>query len=80
MKSPHHLFTAEITFALVLLLLRDAIAQPQQEGAAVRTNGGNAGSLGASGYSCDPAVCQLANNCHCASKDPPNGLSPQDTP
>lgn len=78
MKSPHHLFTAEITFALVLFLLRDAVAQPQQEGASVRTNGGNAAA--ASGYSCDPAVCQIANNCHCASKDPPNGLSTQDTP
>ncbi|KAI9321905.1 hypothetical protein BX666DRAFT_1851080 [Dichotomocladium elegans] len=31
-------------------------------------------------YTCDPTTCQIANNCYCASKDPPNGLTPQDTP
>ena len=31
-------------------------------------------SSSAAGYSCDPNTCKLPN-CHCASTDPPGGLS-----
>jgi hypothetical protein len=45
-----------------------------QEGSTTQT------SSAPSAYSCDPATCQLANNCLCASSKPPNGLDPKDTP
>ncbi|ORX59012.1 hypothetical protein DM01DRAFT_1333603 [Hesseltinella vesiculosa] len=34
----------------------------------------------AQGYSCDGNACQLAHNCLCASKNPPAGLNPKETP
>ena len=36
-------------------------------------------SSSAAGYSCDPDQCKLPN-CHCASTDPPGGLSPVSIP
>ena len=72
--SPHHLFTTEITFAIILFLLKDTVIA-QQEGASVINSGTNGKP-----YNCDPNTCQIANNCLCASKNPPNNLSPQDAP
>ncbi|KAG0171782.1 hypothetical protein DFQ30_000389 [Apophysomyces sp. BC1015] len=60
--------------ALVGLFALSAMAQ---EGTSVPSAGTAAGS---SSYSCDPGTCQLASGCLCASKDPPNSLSPTDTP
>ncbi|KAI9021455.1 hypothetical protein CLU79DRAFT_753375 [Phycomyces nitens] len=47
-----------------------------QEGAGVA---GVTTAATAASYSCDPATCQLPN-CLCASKTPPNGFAPADTP
>ncbi|KAI7858219.1 hypothetical protein BDC45DRAFT_457887 [Circinella umbellata] len=73
--SPHHLFTTEITFIFILFLLKDTIIAQQQEDTFVIHSDTSGKS-----YQCDPTTCQLVNNCLCASKNPPNHLSPQDTP
>ncbi|KAI9276941.1 hypothetical protein BDA99DRAFT_584269 [Phascolomyces articulosus] len=73
--SPHHLFTTEITFTLILFLLKDTVIA-QQEGASV-SSGSN---VGGKSYNCDPNTCQVSKDCLCASKNPPNNLLPQDTP
>ncbi|KAI9493025.1 hypothetical protein BDB00DRAFT_764357 [Zychaea mexicana] len=74
--SPHHLFTSEITLALILFLLKDSSVVVAQEGASVTPTG----NTNSKPYNCDPATCQIAHNCLCASKNPPNNFSPQDTP
>jgi hypothetical protein len=57
---------------LVLLFVTESLAQSE----------GNTARTGASisTYSCNPNVCKLANGCVCASKNPPNGFAPSDTP
>ncbi|CEG70825.1 hypothetical protein RMATCC62417_06650 [Rhizopus microsporus] len=67
-------------FTLYLILLF-SIALPSL----AQSEGGTIASVAASGtsastYSCDPQSCKIANNCLCASKNPPNGLSPSETP
>jgi hypothetical protein len=57
---------------VALLFVTKSFAQ--SEGNTVRTG------ATISTYSCDPNVCKLANGCVCASKSPPNGLAPADTP
>lgn len=64
-------------FAWLSLSYLSLYISAQQEGRAVPA-GATASAAGS--YSCDPNTCQIANNCHCASKDPPSNLSPQDTP
>lgn len=57
---------------LALLFIAESFAQ--SEGYTARTG------TAISTYTCDPNVCKLANGCVCASKNPPNGLAPSDTP
>ncbi|KAI9483077.1 MAG: hypothetical protein EXX96DRAFT_556744 [Benjaminiella poitrasii] len=57
----------------ILLLMNAVIAQ---EGATVPVTSTPTTST----YSCDPNTCKIANNCFCASKTPPGGLSASDTP
>jgi hypothetical protein len=57
-----------------VFLISGTIAQ--QEGAMPPA----AAAQGPANYSCDPQTCKLSNGCLCASKNPPNGLSPTDTP
>lgn len=64
-----------ITLAISTLAL---FVNPQSEGISVPASA--KANTGASTYSCDPNTCKLANNCLCASKNPPNGFSPADTP
>ncbi|KAI8975007.1 hypothetical protein BDB01DRAFT_908592 [Pilobolus umbonatus] len=35
---------------------------------------------GTSAYACDSSLCKIENNCLCATKSPPGGLSAEDTP
>lgn len=56
-------------FAAVLPLLAAVLAQEEGQLSGPTT------SAAAAGYSCDPNSCKLPN-CHCASTDPPGGLSP----
>ncbi|OBZ88620.1 hypothetical protein A0J61_03334 [Choanephora cucurbitarum] len=63
-----------LTISLVLsLFVTESWAQ--SEGAIVRP-----GPPTSFSYSCDPNSCKIANNCACASKNPPNGLLPNETP
>jgi hypothetical protein len=59
----------------LLMALSAAVVVMAQDGSV----SGPTSSKDAAGYSCDPNKCQLPN-CHCASTDPPNGLSPSDVP
>lgn len=65
-----HITLAVSTLALFVNAQSEGISVP----ASAKAN------TGASTYSCDPNTCKLANNCLCASKNPPNGFSPADTP
>ncbi|KAI8371499.1 uncharacterized protein BYT42DRAFT_580470 [Radiomyces spectabilis] len=60
-----------------LAILAFAALTQAQEGATVPTGATTGGS---SSYACDPNTCKIENNCLCASSNPPNGLSPSDTP
>jgi hypothetical protein len=69
----HHITIAATTIATFISLVF-----AQSEGNTVQQGGIATASSGT--YSCDPNVCKIANGCVCASKNPPNGLSPNDTP
>ncbi|KAI8391802.1 uncharacterized protein BYT42DRAFT_209423 [Radiomyces spectabilis] len=63
-----------ISAVATLLCFQDAMAQ--QEGGTIPVPTTST----ASSYSCDPSTCTLANGCLCASKQPPNNMTPADTP
>ncbi|CAO3692500.1 unnamed protein product [Rhizopus stolonifer] len=66
------------TYYLTLILLLNLLARPllgQSEG------GSTVASINTTAaYSCDPQTCKISTNCMCASKNPPNGLLPSETP
>ena len=66
-----------IAISALAVFAKDTLAQ--SEGISV-PQAAKAGAPGGSTYSCDPNTCKLANNCLCASKNPPNGFSKEDTP
>lgn len=70
---------ARITLAVYSLsfFIGSSLAQSEGVGVQAKAMGSSAAS---SAYSCDPNVCKLSKGCLCASKNPPNGLSPSDTP
>ncbi|KAI8637392.1 hypothetical protein BD408DRAFT_424593 [Parasitella parasitica] len=70
----HH---TTITTAIVAFV---SLTFAQSEGNTVQPGAAAAAASSAGAYSCDPNVCKLANGCVCASKNPPNGLAPNDTP
>lgn len=68
-----------ITVAATAIATFASLSFAQSEGNTVQP-GAVAAASSAGTYSCDPNVCKLANGCVCASKNPPNGLLPSDTP
>lgn len=62
--------------SILFALLAPTILILAQDGG---INPGDGGGASAAGYKCDPSKCKLPS-CHCASTDPPGGLSPSDTP
>lgn len=69
-----------ITVAATAMAAFASMAFAQSEGNTVQPGAAASAAASAGTYSCDPNVCKLANGCVCASKNPPNGLAPSDTP
>ncbi|KAI8068285.1 hypothetical protein BC940DRAFT_299610 [Gongronella butleri] len=63
--------------ACALVLAASTWTVHAQEGTAPPT--GTGGGV-TTAYNCDTNACQLTHNCLCASKNPPAGLAPKDTP
>ena len=69
-----------ITVAATAIAAFASLTFAQSEGNTVQPGAAASAAASAGTYSCDPNVCKLANGCVCASKNPPNGLAPSDTP